>query len=76
MNLKILRALNQAQIQTLLDQDPTSDALFRAQVVEKILADDLCFQKMSVDEAVNVLVALGFKPDAAREMAETLVDKK
>lgn len=68
MDLKILRAINQAQIKTLAKQGDSPD-LFRAQVVEKILADDLCFEKMTTDEVVEVLVALGYTVDAAREAA-------
>ena len=75
MNLKILRAINQAQIQTLAEQGD-SDELFRAQVVGKILADDQCLQLMEVDELADVLVALGFKADAACEQAQTLKAKK
>ena len=69
LDLKILRALNQAQIQTLAEQGDSPD-LFRAQVVEKILADDQCFEKMQYDEMVDVLLSLGFTDAAAREHAE------
>lgn len=69
MNMSRLRAINQAQIKTLLAQGPDSAALFRAQVIEQILADDQCFLKMSFDEIVAVLVALGFTDAAAREQA-------
>ena len=69
MNLKILRAINQAQIKTLAAQGDSPD-LFRAQVVEKILADDLCLQKMQPDEMVEVLVALGYTAEAARTETE------
>ena len=72
MDLKILRAISQAQVQT-LEKQGDSPALFRAQLVEKILADDMCFQKMSFDEAVDVLVALGYTPAAARDEAKHLV---
>lgn len=75
MNLKMLRAINRAQIKTLLDQGEDSDELFRAQVVEKILADDKCFQKMQFDEIVAVLVALGFKPESAREQAAKIKNR-
>lgn len=71
MNLKILRAINQAQIRTLAELGD-SDALFRAQVVEKILSDDLCFQKMQFDEIVSVFIALGYKEESAREEARNL----
>ena len=71
MNLQILRAINQAQIQT-LQISGDSPALFRAQVVEKILADDGCLQTMTAAELVDVLVALGMTPDAAREEAGKL----
>ncbi|MCM1404600.1 MAG: hypothetical protein NC133_03845 [Prevotella sp.] len=69
MNLKLLRALNQAQIRTLLDQGRDSDELMRAQVVAKILADDQCFQKLPQEEIVTVLTALGYQPACARDQA-------
>lgn len=69
MNLNILRAINQAQIETLAKQGDSPD-LFRAQVVEKILADDLCFQKMQLDEIVQVLESIGYTAEAARVEAE------
>ena len=71
MNIKILRAISQAQIKTLAEQGDSPE-LFRAQVVGKILEDDLCFQKISFDEAVEVLTALGYTPDAARTEAKKL----
>lgn len=71
MNLKILRAINQAQIRTLAEQGD-SDTLFRAQVVEKILADDLCLQKMQFEDLVSVLVAIGYNAESAREEAKNL----
>ena len=71
MDLKTLRMLNEAQIATLA-QRGDSDDLFRAQVVGKILEDDNCFAEMNRDEAVDVLVALGFKPEAARRQVEHL----
>ena len=69
MNLKILRAISQAQIKTLAAQGDSPD-LFRAQIVGKILEDDLCFEKMQYDEMIDVLVSMGFTLEAAREHAE------
>ena len=71
MDLKILRAINQAQIKTLAAQGDSVE-LFRAQVVAKILADDQCFEKMQPAEVVEVLEALGMKTEAARAYAEKL----
>ena len=71
MNLNLLRAINEAKIVT-LEKYGDSDNLFRAQVVGKILEDDHCFAEMQLDEIVQVLVALGFKADAAQMQAENL----
>jgi len=71
INLNMLRALADAQVIT-LEKQGDSDELFRAQVVAKILEDDACFSQMQLTEIVDVLVALGFKSDAARMQAENL----
>jgi|GEM_PF-5842912 len=67
-DLKMLRVIAEAKIMT-LEKYGDSDNLFRAQIVAKILEDDQCFAEMTLDEAVEVLMALGFKPDAARIQA-------
>ncbi len=71
MDLNQLKAISQAQITT-LEKFGDSAELFRAQVVGKILEDDNWVNELSLNEVVEVLEALGFKSDAAREQAQQL----
>ena len=75
MNLTILRAVNQAQIATLRKQPHDSAELFQAQVVEQILADDLCFHKLTLAQLAEVLVAVGYKVADAEDEAKRIKDQ-
>ena len=70
-DLKMLRMVAEAKVITLEKQDD-GDNLDRAQVVAKILEDDDCFLRMTLNEILEVLISLGFKPEFARTQAENL----
>lgn len=71
MDLKMLRAISQTQIQTLAAQGDSPE-LFKAEVAGKILEDDNCINELQVGELAEVLMALGFRTQAAWEHAEEL----
>lgn len=68
-NINMLRAIAEAKVMT-LEKYGKNDNLSRAQIVAKILSDDNCFAEMTLDESVQVLMALGFKPETAHWQAE------
>ncbi|MCQ2381687.1 MAG: hypothetical protein MJ054_00070 [Clostridia bacterium] len=71
IDLKILRALSETQIET-LEKKGDSDELFYAQIIGKILEDENCFAVMEVSEIEKMLVMLGFKNDIAHVEAVKL----
>lgn len=71
MNLKMLRAISQTQIQTLATQGDSPE-LFKAEIVGKILENDSCIDELQVGELAEVLIALGFRTQSAWEQAEEL----
>ena len=71
MDLKMLRAISQTQIQTLAIQGDSPE-LFKAEIVGKILENDNCIDELQVGELAEVLIALGFRTQSAWEQAEEL----
>ena len=71
MDLKMLRAISQTQIQTLATQGDSPE-LFKAEIVGKILENDNCIDELQVGELAEVLIALGFRTQSAWEQAEEL----
>lgn len=71
MNLKMLRAISQTQIQTLATQGDSPE-LFKAEIVGKILENDNCIDELQVGELAEILIALGFRTQSAWEQAEEL----
>ena len=71
MDLKMLRAISQTQIQTLATRCDSPE-LFKAEIVGKILENDNCIDELQVGELAEVLIALGFRTQSAWEQAEEL----
>ena len=69
MDLKMLRAISQTQIQTLAAQGDSPE-LLKAEIAGKILENDQCLDELQVGELAEVLMALGFRTQAAWEHAE------
>ena len=68
MTMMELRAINNSKINTLQKANPTGADLLRCQIVARILEDEHCFAKMSREEAIEVLITIGFSAESAAKV--------
>lgn len=68
-----LRQINKKLIKLNLNN---AEELKKQQIIEKILLDEKCFFKMSIEHAYSILRDLGVKESALKDTYEILIDSK